>query len=252
MMNPSVLSIVGAALIAFLGVVLFVFVNEFRRRQNNYYKEKELMNAEFQHALLESRLEIQEETFKKISQEIHDNIGQMLTLVKLHLNNIDISLHSPSSENIEKANSLLTNAIQDLRDISKTMNTDIISRIGVIKAIQLELDLIEKASGIKTKFIDNNSPDHISPEVELILFRIIQEALHNCIKHAQASLIEVMVYGKDKLEVVVKDNGIGFDPNIASVKGSGLTNIESRCKLINANLTLQSSPGEGTVIHIIL
>lgn len=243
--------VVGTALIVFLGVVLVVFTREFTKRQSKYYKEKELMNAAFQQALLQSRLEIQEETLKKISLEIHDNIGQMLTLAKLNLNTINLEDKVHCSEKINDSKEVLGKAIQDLRDIAKTMNTDSITRMGIVSAINTELQLVHKSTGIKTTLYCDKAPNDMDSQVELILFRIVQEAIHNIIKHAQATHMEVRITREeDLLKLAIEDNGVGFDSTAPGNGGSGLANIESRCKLIHADLEIKSAPGAGTVISL--
>jgi signal transduction histidine kinase len=243
--------VVGSALVILLGVALIVYSIEFNKRRNRHLKEKDLMQSQFQQALLQSRLEIQEETFKKISQEIHDNIGQILTLVKLNLNTVELENNTVATEKIAQAEEMLTLAIQDLRDISKTLNSDMISRVGLGRAIELELQVIAKATGLKTFFADTKTVLHIDPQVELILFRIVQETVHNVIKHANATNVQVSIdHRPGNLLLEVNDDGIGYDTSNRDAKGSGLVNIESRCKLINANLEMSSTIGKGTRVRI--
>lgn len=243
----------GTLLIIFFIIVLIAYVFESKKIQNKHYKEKELMNAHFEQALLQSQLEIQEQTFKTISQEIHDNIGQMLTLVKVNLDTIDLNVNEKATEKLKDAKEVLKKANQSLRDIAKTLNSDTITQVGIVRAIELELELLQKITALKTTCSCNTSPVGINPQVELILFRIIQEALHNIIKHANASSIQVHVESVDNtLKLQVTDDGVGFDRFANNNSGSGLNNIESRCKLINATFDLQSSPGEGTTVSITL
>jgi signal transduction histidine kinase len=101
-----------------------------------------LERAYFQQTLLQSQLEIQEQTLKNISQEIHDNIGQALTLVKLNLNTMDFDLNEQSNQKIITSKELISKAINDLRDLSRSLNTDIIADLGLQNAIEQELILV--------------------------------------------------------------------------------------------------------------
>ncbi|MDB5246357.1 MAG: sensor histidine kinase [Segetibacter sp.] len=250
--NVSILAVVSLLLIIVAGGIINL-VLLYRRKQLKYIKDKEQLNISFENKLLQTKLEIQEQTFKTISQEIHDNIGQMLTLVKLNLNLIEIDSPDKIKDKLDDTKQILAQAIQDLRDISKTLNSDTISKAGLNKAIEMEMQVIDRITQLHTNFNCENLPNNLNPQVELILFRIVQEALHNIIKHAKASTISLFVgCNDDHLELLVKDDGIGFDTRTysSSGTGTGLTNIESRCKLINADFHLNSKIGAGTEIVI--
>jgi two-component system, NarL family, sensor kinase len=238
--------------IIFLLVALFMvsFLFLYRKRQHRHLKEKEEMKNEFKQELLRTQLEIQEQTFKTISQEIHDNIGQMLSLAKMNLSKFEIDRFN-SDEAVLSAKDLVSQAVSSLRDLSKTLNTDTISSIGFIKAIELELQLVEKTTGIKTIMQTTGLLQKIQPQEELILFRIVQESLHNSIKHASANLLSVRAnFENDLLLLTVSDNGIGFNYSANHGEGSGLRNMQSRSKLIGADWRLRSAPDKGTEIKI--
>lgn len=140
---------------------------------------------------MESKLEIQEQTLKTISQEVHDNIGQVLSLAKLNINTMAEATPEALTEKINDSRLLITKAIQDLRDLSKSLNTDYISEMGLLKAIEYEVDLIQKTVLLNIKLIIKGETYRLDPHTELIVFRIVQEALHNVLKHAQATLVKV-------------------------------------------------------------
>jgi signal transduction histidine kinase len=242
--------ITGTIILLLVALFMVSFLFLYRKRQHQHRKEKEHMTNEFRQELLRTQLEIQEQTFKTISQEIHDNIGQMLSLAKMNLSKFEIDRHN-SDEAVLNAKNLVSQAVSELRDLSKTLNTDTISTIGIIKSIELELQLVEKTTGIKTKLEEEGDLLTLQPQQELILFRIVQEALHNSIKHAAPSLLLVKsVYHNEVLTLIISDNGTGFDLANTVSLGSGLRNMQSRSKLIGANWSLQSSPAAGTQIHI--
>ena len=236
--------------IIFLLVALFLvsFLFLFRKRQNQNKKEKEKMKSEFAQEMLQAQLEIQEQTFKSISQEIHDNIGQLLSLAKLNLSRYEID-GQMSGESLLTTSELVSKAAADLRDLSKTLDTDAISGIGLLRSIETELQLVEKTTGIKTMFSVEGSTMTLQPQHELILFRIVQEALHNSIKHTKAEQLRVQaVFTIQNLQLIISDNGCGFDATTTVPLGSGLRNMQARSKLIGAGWQLTSNPQQGTCI----
>ncbi len=243
------IGIITETLVISLG---FIYRYRLDRREKTKIEQEKLANyLTFQTVLDRTKLEIQEQTTKNISQELHDNIGQLLTLSKLHMNMIDWNDVQGATSKVDDSKNALTKAIQELRDLSKTLNADNISRIGIIEALKSELLNIQKASGIQTKLQAEDNFLHLNPQVELILFRIVQEALHNIIKHSGAkNLLVSLSHHEEQLKLQVQDDGSGFDQNDANLSGSGLTNMKSRCKLINASFLLQSSIGKGTTIFI--
>ncbi len=221
----------------------------YRYKQKKNLQEKlDLINA-FQQELLRTQLEIQEQTFKTISQEIHDNIGQVLSLAKMNLATSDIEQEHKSAEKVFTAKDLVSKAIQDLRDLSRTLNTETIVSMGLLKAVETELQLIQKTASLETAMNVDGTVSRLEPQKELILFRIVQEALHNVIKHSNAHQVTVdALYSNQYLYLKISDDGHGF--NITEeTAGSGLRNMQSRAKLIGAEWNI-SSNGQGTLINI--
>lgn len=216
--------------------------------------EKTELQEHFREELLRTQLEIQEQTFKTISQEIHDNIGQMLSLAKLNLATIDLRKEEKAVVKIEDAKDLVGKAIQDLRDLSKTLNTESIAATGLLKAIEAELHLLQKTGTLQTTFDISGTPVRLDAQKELILFRIVQEALHNIIKHAQAANVRVnAVFEHGRFKLLIADDGCGFEESAESIAaGSGLGNMQSRSALIGAGWQLESKKGQGTSVRITL
>ena len=224
-------------LLVALGIIVLVFV--YQKRQTQYLQEKASLKAAFEKELLEAQLEMQELTLKNIAQEIHDNIGQTLSLAKLNLNTINPEKQN-SPEKIANTKELVSKAITDLRTLSKTLHTEAVLSVGLQEAIEMELRLIEKAGVFETALVIGGTPAPLDPQKELILFRAVQEALNNAIKHSEATRIEVHLhYMPAELEVAVKDNGKGF-PAETVEKSSGLRNMQNRAKLIGGNFRLES------------
>jgi len=250
-----VVTIIVLLLAGFFILILVAYINQ---RKKKHLEEKSVMESLFNQTLLQTQLEIQEQTLKTISQEIHDNIGQVLSLAKLNLNTIDMTNPGKLLEKINDSKQLVSKAIQDLRDLSKSLNTDNIVSIGLQRAIEYELDMINKAGGHETKLEINGDIVRVDSQKELIIFRIMQELLNNIIKHAGARLIKVQaIYLSNELELIVTDDGQGFDlellnRNDKNENGSGLgiRNMHNRAKLIGADLNFNSITGQGTTVKL--
>jgi two-component system, NarL family, sensor kinase len=243
-------------------IIIFVLWYQRRKRENKdkiieITQRSEQMKAQYQQEILRTQLEIQEQTLKTISQEIHDNIGQVLSLAKLNLNTIDTTKQDELKEKITDSKNLVSKAIHDLRDLSKSLNTDNIVSMGLLRGIEYELDMIRK-TGFETLFDVSGNPLRMEPQKELIVFRIIQETLNNIMKHAEAKKIIISaIYTSDKLELLIKDNGKGVDLTPLSSEantnmGLGIRNMHNRAKMIGADFSMSSSIGNGTTVKLII
>ena len=240
-----------------LGLFIVLLATLYSKKQQKNKMEKMRMQSEYSEALLHAQIEIQENTLKNISQEIHDNIGQVLTLAKLNLGTMT-SAEPNLQDKLQITKQLVGQAIIDLRDLSRSFNTDHIAAIGFQAAIEYELGLIHRSAGIETSLNANGQAFRVEPQKELILFRIVQEALNNTLKHAAARSIKVeILFHQGKLHLLIKDDGKGFIVNEARQDGSksgglGLRNMQNRAKLIGAAYEWKSQPGAGTTVTISL
>ena len=242
-------------LIVATGIVVLVLV--YQKKQLQYFTEREQLKTRFDKEILESKLDIQEQTFKNISQEIHDNIGQILSLAKITINTMDVKEYDPLREKITASTELIGKAITGLRNLSMSLNADSILEMGLIRSMEFELDLIKKTGKYNTRLIVEGTPYNLTQQQELVLFRIFQETLHNALKHSKASEINMnVIYNSANFIMHISDDGIGF--NAASIytkktgTSSGLRNIKSRAGIIDANIKINSEEGKGTNIVITL
>lgn len=210
---------------------------------------------DFEQALLRTQLEIQEQTLKTISEEIHDNIGQALSLVKLKLNTLKYDQPDLLVDKINDSRDLVSKAIRDLRDLSRSLNTDSIASMGLVRAIEQELEIFRK-SGFQTTLYTEGEIRKMEPQQELILFRIVQESLNNIIKHAEAKTIRITaLYSATELDLQVEDDGKGAAPDELDMDGNsykslGLRNMNNRARMIGGTFALHSVPGNGTIIKL--
>ncbi|HEY1870146.1 MAG TPA: sensor histidine kinase [Chitinophagaceae bacterium] len=254
--------ITGLIVVVFIlllaGAFIISLVSFNNRRKKKHIDEKLAMQSNFQQELLRTQLEIQEQTLKNISQEIHDNIGQVLSLAKFNLGTIDISQIDKLQQKIDDSKNLVGKSIQDLRDLAKSLDTDYVVQMGLARSIEYELEMIKKTEAFETTFEINGSPYKFDQQTELIVFRIVQETLNNIIKHSKASRILVdLKYDLNNFRISVSDNGQGFPvdksrENEKPAGGLGIKNMQNRAKLIGAEFNILSKPGEGTLVEISL
>ena len=231
-------------MIAFIVIMLVLY----SKKQNKFQQSLEKLKLDNEKAILNTQLEIQEQTFQHISREIHDNISLSLTLAKLHLHTFDWNNKERAEEKLASTIDLLTSSISQLSDISKSLNADIITQHGLLEAIEEELNRIRKTGLFELKLDITGNPVYMDSQRELVVFRIIQEAFNNIIKHACASAVCLgLHYNKEKLLVTISDDGKGFDHREAgSSNQAGLRNMETRAKVLKGDILISSRPGVGT------
>ena len=241
------IAVVFILLIIFIAVFFFIFYKKKR-------EQREILQLQ-QTLFTQSQIEIQEQTFTNISQELHDNIGQTLTVAKLNLSTIKLENSEESLQKIETSKQLITESLTNIRDLAKSMLGEKITEIGLVKAIQNELKILENTGLYQIGFSVDESVDIASTQHELIAFRIVQEILHNIVKHAEATKIDVAIkHIFTQIIISIADNGKGFDTKKLDENniGIGLKNMKSRASLINAELQINSAKLGGTVTTIIL
>ncbi len=248
--------IITTLLILLLVVMTTSILLLYQKKKLAFAKDLETLKTNHEKNILKTQLEIQESTFQDISREIHDNIGLSLTLAKLNLNTMDYKLVDKAMEAVQFSINLITKSISDLKDISKGLNSEAIANMGLIGALDLEVTKLKK-SGIKdVRLSTTGKITYLNPQKELILFRIIQESLNNIIKHANAEIITIELnYAEKELNLIVQDNGVGFNKEEVEIKRGGrimegMRNISIRTKQINGDLQVISRPKNGTTILI--
>ena len=249
--------VIGSLLLILLVAFIVLSVFYYQRSQLRNSKAMEDLKNSVQKEMLVAQLEIKENTLNTIAQEIHDNIGQVLSLAKLNLTKVVITDSVSEAEKINTSRDLIGKAIQDLRNLSKTLNTNYIGEHRLSELIRTDIDMIEKVGDYKINLHLSGDENLLGSQYQLIVYRIMQEALTNIIKHAQGSKVEISLrYSPSSLHLVISDNGIGFDVekflSQNEGRGSGIYNMEHRTRLIGGTFLYESIPGEGTVLTVVL
>ncbi|WP_127129082.1 sensor histidine kinase [Pseudoflavitalea rhizosphaerae] len=240
-------------LVGFIVTILFTY----QRRQHQQEQELTRLKDLFEQESLRSQLEIQEETFKMLSQELHDNIGQSLSVVKLSLAILPVDKQHEAWEPIQNARDILNKAVLDLAGLNKSLHTDRIAQIGLVEAISFEVESLRKSRLVEVEFTVDGYEQLLDEQKSVMLFRIFQEMLNNILKHSQASRVDISINFTDDHQFILRlaDNGVGFDieakrNSVSSTSGVGLKSIFNRAKLVGAEIDMQSIIGKGTTTTI--
>ena len=246
-----------------IGIVLLSLLVRIHRNHFLLYKEEIVagkgdgQEVEYEQELLRSQLEIQESTLKGIAQELHDNVGQVLSVIKLWMASMPLEKGHPAYEGLHDSRKLLNQVILDMANLTKSLHTDRITEIGLTDAIRFDVETLKKTGALQIDFNVSGQEISFDGQKSIFLFRIYQEMINNILKHAKATLVHVSIIysAENKFVLQVKDNGIGFDLNkkktqVNSSSGLGLKNMLNRAQLIGANVSIESEPEKGTSISI--
>ena len=246
----TALLIITFFLIMLMAAFIFFILFLHRKRQIAYFQKINEIEVNYEKNLLKTKLEIQEQTFQHISGEIHDNISLSLTLAKLNLNTIEWHDKKGILVKVGSSIELLSKSISELSDISKSLNADIIIQQGLLQALKEEIQRIRSAGRFAIEFELTGIPVYFDAQKELVIFRIIQEAFNNIIKHAKAKKVTLsLYYDETKLVITVNDNGLGFDSALHNQTGhAGLKNMETRVHILKGDMDIKSQAGKGTLL----
>ncbi len=249
-----------------VGVLLSLAVTRFSLRHAEHLER----NADRQHAetvqakeelkrLSARLLEMEEEGKRQLSRELHDEIGQSLALLQIEVSHalararrINAPDEADLREHLVRARELAERTVQTIRNISLLLRPALLDDLGLVPALQFQLEDFLRRSGIACDFSDDGVSDDLPDHVKTCVYRIVQEALHNCEKHAGASQVRVCVQQNDSgLQVTVQDNGRGFiysEQEPPASAGLGLLGMRERASIAGGSLTVDSAPGKGTRI----
>jgi len=234
-------------------VAIVVYINKYRLRKKQYLNEMRLKNEIHEKELLTMQIEIQQATMQQIGRELHDNIGQKLTLVSLYAQQL---LHENKAEQvnnrIEQISQITNESLEDLRNLSRTLTDDNISNKDIVTLIDNEISKIKSLHKCKISFENNLKNSDLSFSHKNVLLRVIQEFIQNSMKHSECENIFIKLTGPEaylwKLEL--KDDGKGFVQDAHKSNGIGLANIRKRAEIIGAEYELTTAPNKGTAITL--
>jgi signal transduction histidine kinase len=239
-LSEVILILVGSTLIIMMLIALIIttlFINQKRKFRHNL-QLADLKN-EYERELLKSQLEIQSQTFETISRELHDNAGTLLSIAMVHL----------QTGKVSEVTELLNEAMDLLRDISRSLKSETITRNGWQHAFENDLDRIARTKLFSISKAIKGEPFEINSTRQIILFRILQETMNNIVRHSHATNVSVDVcYNGKEMNITIGDNGKGIQNE--RTDGSGLRNMKARAAMLPAIFNISSDQGKGTTVAI--
>ena len=235
--------IISTVFALFLVLTVILLFAIFQNRKNKLLRRQQEVENRFKGEIIEAQIEIKEDTLRNVSWELHDNIGQLLTLSKIQMQN---AKDNPAA--IDEAIETIGKSLKELRSLSKLINPDTLANLSLVEALQLEIGRFNRLRYLDASLKCSSNYFALDGKIELIIFRMLQEFFTNTIKHSKATKLSVVVdYSENELHIEAEDNGIGFEESeVETIKGIGLTNIKNRAILIGAKAEITSIKGKGT------
>ncbi len=252
---PQIFAVSTLIMLGLVGFIIF-FVMVYQRRlskQRLQILEQEAIHRE---KLLVASIETQESERERIARDLHDEIGAMLSAVKMKVNQTKRKAKNNEiiEESLEETSDLLTESIQNVRRISHALLPPGLSTFGLGSTLKNHLEKMATSNGPKLTFVQTGKNKRLTETQELGLYRVTMEMISNAIKHAEAEKIAVKIqFETEEVILTISDDGKGMDlkESKSAAKGLGLKNIESRLLSIKGVWDLKSAPGAGTSLKII-
>lgn len=247
--NDIVLTVVVTTLLILLlvaGVVItMVLANrrhvqqEVKMAQMQVEYEKELRNAEH---------EVQEQVLSNVARELHDNIGQLLTLIRIQLEQEKLD-DDALVERLAPVDATISDTIDQVRLLSHNLSTEYLETHGLIYALEKEADRLSKLRRFSVHWQVEGEEPAFDKGRRIMIFRMVQEVINNTLKHAVAKNIHIALTTLNGFKLIVSDDGRGFDKEkvLAEGKGAGLQNMLKRARLAGVELKIESSTGKGSI-----
>ena len=244
------LLILTTFIILIVVLMMVAIYGVFIKKKTQLLLTQKIKEANFEQELANSQIEIKEQTLNYIGQELHDDLGQKLSVARLITNKLSFCNESEKVEIAKEINMLLGECIQDIRNLSKVFITKQVEHFGFVESLEREIFRIQRLQLMEVDYKINNHNLIIESNHALILFRIIQECINNVIKHSKSKGMELIVDDHiDYIQIQITDTGIGYKTH-KSGDGSGLKNMISRAKIINADFQITSHENKGTQVLI--
>jgi len=237
-------------LIFIIGTVVFII--QYRKRKMEHDREKVELNNIHEEEILQLQLETQQQTMQQIGREIHDSVGQKLTLASLYAQQLAYENKAPQiTDKIENIGHIINDSLQELRQLSKGLTDNAIEENDLITLINLECNKIKALKQCDICFETNKASIALTYKTKNLLLRVIQEFTQNSIKHAGCKRINIQLQIEDQqLFIQLSDDGKGFDVTDIKPTGIGLVNMSKRIKILHGEYSLHSTPGKGTELNV--
>jgi signal transduction histidine kinase len=250
--RATTISLLALALGGILAVVILRHVRRLEAAAESRLKEAQ----EARHHLrqLSDRLvTAQEDERRKLSRELHDELGQSMSAMLMELGRFESGLAASGlhRERLISVRRMAEGNVARIRSMALLLRPSMLDELGLVPALKWQAREVSRRAGLKVKMIADELSDELGDSHRTCVYRVVQEALNNCVKHSQATEVRVVIHREaDGLSVSVQDNGVGFDP--ASDKGLGLLGMAERVNHLGGRFQIQSQRGQGTILSAYL
>lgn len=254
MADISGLVIVTTVIFLIPPAFIVVYIVIYNNRKKRHILEKQQMQLAFESEITKTQLEVQEQTMQTIGTELHDNIGQLLSLISITLGSIELDNEAKARQKIDDSIGFTLRSIREMRLLGHILAGDRLVAVGLVEALRQLISWMERAGRYEIVYTASDEiPANGNADKDLIIFRITQEVFNNIMKHAAATRVTVdLDYAQGAVKLRIADNGIGFVTEDAPLSrhGMGLQNIRKRAAIIGGEALISSEPGQGTRIEI--
>jgi signal transduction histidine kinase len=194
----------------------------------------------------------QEVERRRLARELHDETGQALTSILLGLRGVDEAASSPATKKaVSDLRELVVTTLQDVRRLAVQLRPTALDDFGLVAALERLVQTFAEMTGVEVDLEPRLGAERLPPEVETTLYRLVQEALTNVVKHAEARHVSILLARREgSVVAVIEDDGLGFDPDARDGDGVGLLGMQERVELYDGRLTVESAPEAGTTLRI--
>lgn len=237
----QLLIISSSVVFIILMVTLFAFFFYFQKKKTSFILEKMQSKLHFKNELINTRIEIKDQTLSEISKELHDNIGQILTVALLKIHVLEQKKSPILSEELKDIQECVSSSVNEIRILSRIINKENLAETNFIEALKNDISRVTKLKKFKCVFEVEGEKPEINFEHELFIYRIFQEGIHNILRHSQSTLFDLkIIISVQNIVIKLIDYGVGFDQSV-NKNGAGIRNMKLRAKLIGAKLNVTSN-----------
>jgi signal transduction histidine kinase len=243
-------AVLGAALALGLGMAAFSARRILTLEARASAQYREVAQARRQLQSLSARLvETQETERRSLSRELHDEVGQALSAVLVELRNLSARSGEQSREQVETIRGLVENTVGVVRNMALLLRPSMLDDLGLIPALRWQAREVSKRTSMEVSVVTDLATDDLPDEYKTCVYRVVQEALHNCSRHSHAGTVQIRVREEPgRLSLTIQDDGQGFDAKQS--KGLGLLGMEERVTGLGGRLEVHSEPGSGTILAV--
>ncbi|MBS4066525.1 MAG: sensor histidine kinase [Chitinophagaceae bacterium] len=229
-------------------LLVWLLYNRYRLKQKNILQQQ-VNNQQLE--ILATTLAVQDQERKRIAQDLHDGLGSLLSATKLKISDLPVPEEVPEKQKIESVIHLIDEAMQEMKNISYDMMPATLSKLGLTAALQNLFNRISSKNNLQIQYQHFGFKERLDEQTELNIYRIVLECINNTVKHAGAATAAVQLMKHDDyINIVIEDDGNGFDTKSPSLTGNGLHNIFTRVQNSRGRIDIDSKPGSGTSIII--